>query len=334
MHSRRARPTLRILREDLTAGWESPQPQRCLADAEFTGLHPFCELPHPLIRKAAESFGDDPADDKFVGRIACSTTLLLLEIRAGQWRGGVWIDEEQQVAWLVTGGLAKGGHEDRDDFYVRLGRDERNGGLGKLVPTEQDKRFLKRETAGRMRTDWELRVQEQVLVALTAVQSGGVTRFSVDHPNTTLGRLADVQLEVTPVREKDYNSDDILVTFTTVSCYTGTNLAWDLTTRVLISLHPPEQDWDRYRDIFSNIAEPGTWSARVTKLRQLADGRCLAESEPGRQAHYTHRKHLAQYTVEGEAVRALCGSFFVPTQDHDALPTCPTCTERMAELPD
>ncbi|MEA4944613.1 MAG: DUF3039 domain-containing protein [Propionicimonas sp.] len=59
----------------------------------------------------------------------------------------------------------------------------------------------------------------------------------------------------------------------------------------------------------------------------------LAESEPGQFAHYTHRQHLAGNTIDGKAVRGLCGVYFVPTQDHDAMPCCPICQERLAELP-
>ncbi|MBK8733808.1 MAG: DUF3039 domain-containing protein [Actinomycetales bacterium] len=45
-------------------------------------------------------------------------------------------------------------------------------------------------------------------------------------------------------------------------------------------------------------------------------------------------QHLAGHTINGDAVRALCGTFFVPRQDHRALPTCPTCQDRWDELPD
>nr|WP_241728173.1 DUF3039 domain-containing protein [Dietzia maris] len=49
-------------------------------------------------------------------------------------------------------------------------------------------------------------------------------------------------------------------------------------------------------------------------------------------SHYTHREHLAGKTINGEAVRALCGPFFVPRQDHHSLPLCPKCAERYAAL--
>jgi hypothetical protein len=73
MHSRRARPTLRLIEEDLTVGWESPKPLRLFADGNPDALHPLSELPHPIIAKAMESLGPDAATDNYVGLIAAST---------------------------------------------------------------------------------------------------------------------------------------------------------------------------------------------------------------------------------------------------------------------
>lgn len=154
MHNRRARPTLRVLREDLISGWDSPHPQRHVSAEKFDELHPLSELPHPIISKARESFGNDAADDNYVGPISSTSDIHLLEIKQSQWRGGVWQDANTGVCWLVTAGLAKGGHLDHDDFYQRLRRAVENGGLHHLLPTDADIRLLKRETAARLRTDW------------------------------------------------------------------------------------------------------------------------------------------------------------------------------------
>ena len=333
MHSRRARPTLRLLAEDLTAGWDSPQPARQLTSHAYDELHPLSELPHPIIAKATESFGPIAENDSFVGPIASSTTLRLLEIKAGQWRGGVWRDPETGVHWLVVAGKAKGEHQDRDDFYQRVQRENDNGDPNRWLPTDHDTHLLKQETAARLVTEWELSVQRQMLDALRAVQAGGSTRVTVSHPHPDKGTLAQLTLVVTPVRETDYKADEIELEVNTVMPYAGSHLTWHLTVRVLISVSPPEQGWDRYKDTYTNIAEPGEWTRRVTELESLvADGK-LAESEPGQHCHYAHREHLAGRTIEGQAVRALCGAFFVPIQDHEKLPRCPQCEERYNELP-
>lgn len=333
MHSRRARPTIRLLAEDLTAGWDSPRAPRLLADGHYESLHPLSELPHPIIAKATGSFGLDAANDNYIGPIASSTRLRLLEIKIAQWRGGVWEDPATGVYWLVVAGLAKGEHQDRDDFYQRIQRENEGGDPNRWLPTGEDERLLNQETAARLVTEWELATQEHVLEALRRVHMGGSTRFVVDHPRPGEGPLAHLTLVVTPVREPGYDADEIEVEIVPVTSYTGGHLAWQLTIRALNSLSPPEQGWDRYKDTYTNIAEPGAWTTRVAELETLVADHELAESEPGRHSHYTHRKHLAGNTIDGHAVRALCGVFFVPIQDHDKLPRCPQCQERFAELP-
>lgn len=266
-----------------------------------------------------------------MGLIASSTQLLLYEIKVGQWRGGVWRDPKTGVHWLVVAGLAKGNHDDRDDFYEIVARASDTGGWGAWSPTPEDERLLKRETAAKSLTNWELQVQRKVWEALTVVEEGGSIRFDVDHPSAAQGRLAKIDLRIVPVREHDYEADEVVAEI--LPDDRGSQLLWPLATRLLTSLHPPQHDWDRFGDTYSNIAEPGAWRERTGKLAALVSLGELAESEPGRHSHYAHRQHIAQYTIEGLALRAACGVFFVPTQDHEGLPICPECSEQIQALP-
>ena len=333
VHSRRARPTLRLLAEDLTAGWASPRPRRMLDEGRLDELHPLSELPHPIIAKAMASFGMDASADNHAGLIVSSTRLRLMEIRAGQWRGGVWRDEESGVHWLVAAGLAKGEHQDRDDFYQRVQRENDSGGSAAWLPTEADVRLLKRETAARLITAWELNIQRQLLDALREIHSGGTVRIDIAHPVRADERVCVVEIEGVPVRDESYEADEITVEILAERAYAGSDLVWQLTVRALITLSPPEQGWDRYKDTYSTIAEPGYFTTRVAALESLVAENALEESVPGDHAHYAHRQHLAGNTIEGKAVRAMCGVYFVPTQDHDSLPCCPTCRQRLKELP-
>lgn len=333
VHSRRARPTLRLLAEDLTADWASPRPRRLRGKGRFDELHPFSELPHPIIARAAESFGMDATADNHAGLIVSSSRLRLMEIRAGQWRGGVWKDQESGVHWLVVAGLAKGEHQDRDDFYQRVQREDNGGGSAAWLPTEADVRLLKRETAARLVTVWELDVQKELLHALRGIQSGGTARIDIAHPVRAGEKVCAVEIEVVPVRDESYQADEITVEILAERSQAGSDLVWQLTLRALITLSPPEQGWDRYKDTYSTIADPGYFATRIATLEALVVDNALAESAPGGHAHYAHRSHLAGNTIEGKAVRALCGVYFVPTQDHDSLPGCPTCRGRLADLP-
>lgn len=297
---------------------------------ELASLHPLTELAHPILAKAVSSFGDDPADDNYVGRIASSTNLTLLEIKAGQWRGGVWHDPELDVCWVLVAGLAKGGHEDYDDFYQRVSR--WNSDPSRWMPTEVDRRLLKRERIALRLTEWELEIQQRLTCVLREVQRGGQAEYEIPHPLSQQRRIATVAVAIVEVRDDGYESDDILVDITPESHHAGSDLFWQATIRVLTTLNPPQQGWDRFRDTYSNIAEPGHWSARVTELDELVRRGALAESEPGRVAHYSHHRDIAESVVEGTAMRAMCGVMFVNTQTPDELPPCPECSERWSRL--
>lgn len=146
---------------------------RSLANARIADLHPLSELPHPLVQKAAEALPHGSDITNVEGPISGCTNLQLLEIKTGQWRGGVWLDPDSGVHWLVVAGLAKGGHLDWDDFYERVRRQDSAGLAASWLPQAEDVLLLKQETAARILTGWELAIQDQVRAALSTVGGGG-----------------------------------------------------------------------------------------------------------------------------------------------------------------
>lgn len=315
--------------------------QRRLSEGAALELGALSELPHPIIEKALESFGEDPGQDAHRGPIQSSKVYRLWELRAGQWRGGVWRDPDTGVNWLIFAGLAKNHLSklaDRDDVYQVVERAQATGEAHRWLPTDEDRRLLKAETASRITLEWELEVQKQVSLALDEVKDGGSSSFSVAHP--LLHRfepperiIATVTLTVSPVRESGYHADEILVEMSPGTRWAGSHLVWQLVTRVMISLEPPEQGWDTDGLTFCNIGDPGSWRSRSEVLHRMVSAGELGQSVPGAHSHYAHRLHLAGQSIEGRGVRGLCGVFFVPHQDHENRPMCPQCTEEFARLP-
>lgn len=339
MNNRRARPTLRVLRQDLTSDWKSPSPKRALEEGRLDALHPLSEQPHPIVEKALQSFGTDSADDNFVRPISSSSRLRLLEIKQSQWRGGVWQDPDSGICWLVVAGIAKGNHQDTDDFYEVIKRVDESGDPDRWLPTEEDQQLLKRETAARLRTEWEIDIQRAVLEALKIVHTGGTHRIEINHTVPAEGHFASVDITVTLVRKEDFpadeeiiEADEILVeVFPKDRKFPG--LFWQLIIRLLTSIEPPEQSWDTFGNTYSNIGDLGAWTQRIQSLSELVDSDRLAVSAPGNHSHYTHKKHLAGKTLNGNAAHTLCGVYFVPMRDHESFPTCPTCQSLYSELP-
>lgn len=333
-HSRRSRPTLRLLTTDLDSGWSSPVAQRVLFSARFDDLHPLSELPHPIIAKAAESISNDEQADNTQGLIKSSNEIPLFEIKVQQWRGAVWKDPTTGVHWLIKAGLAKGDHKDSDDFYQQIERAAKADTITQWFPNDDDFRLLRQETAARIITEWELHIQNEVEAALHKVSRGGQTRIDVCHPVKKSARLAQLILEVTEVRDEGYEADEILVIVSSGDGFQASQLEWQMITRTLISLHPPVQAWDRYQNQFATIAEPGTWTKRTDDLSALNSRGELAEPEPGTHSHYSHHPHIAGSTIHGTGIRALCGVFFVAHQDPETMPVCPECKDRWNRLPE
>lgn len=334
VESRRARPTLRVLREDLADGWKSPRVQLAAGVGGIDALSPLSELPHPIIQKARDSFGDDPQHDNYVGPIKSCTHFTLFEIKSGQWRGGVWIDPGAGTCWLIAAGLAKGGHQDHDDFYERVARVDRSGEIVKWLPADDDRRQLKRETAARLLTAWELRIQHLVLEALSTVTDGGTADFTLPHPTDPQARFGKCSVTMEQIREPGFDREETVVEIDLEKEFLTSELGWRARMHVLISISPPETGWDRFRDTHSTINEIGSHALRVGQLQKMTDDGEVAQSIPNDKSHYAHRRNIALSSIVGRGVRSMCGVYFVPTQDHDSLPQCPVCEQRYHSLPE
>ena len=76
--ARRARPTLRCLREDL---------MQVVPPADT----PLDEVPHPLLVNARQRFADDGTPRE---RIASVDDQVLFKVKAQRWRGAVWLADD------------------------------------------------------------------------------------------------------------------------------------------------------------------------------------------------------------------------------------------------
>lgn len=324
MHDKTARPTIRLLQEDLNDGWAKSYERRAASKGQWNDIHPFSAVEHPIVAKCADSLTDDPSSDGTMQLIVSSGSLRLLEVRMSQWRAGVWTDPGTGVRWIVAAGLAKGNHTDHDDFYERLKVRVDSGGGESLLPTFEDQELLRIETVARLLLAWELNLQYQVKQALLQVVQGDSYRFTIEHPvrKQAMG-------EVEFVHEVMEDCSELVVEFILSNAHQNSELGWMAITRILNASYPPMQGWDRTGTIFSVMGEAGFLVPQIAALEEAGDIQLLVEAEPGESSHYTHRRHLADRTIFGKSVRSLCGVYFVPMQDHERFPECPSCAEKM-----
>lgn len=336
MTHRTARPTLRVVREDLSNGWGNAYPQGAVERGEPNEALPLTSLDHPALSKAAECFGEDPAQDSPVGAIRAATSERFHEVKVNQWRAAVWIDQERDACWVVAAGLAKGGHEDRDDFYKRIERIEAGPGVSSLLPTAEDEDLWKLERAHALLKEWHLANQQVIAEALGSVASGGSTRLVIRAPATSVekGRydvLADVDMVVAKFEEPDYHAEEVLLTVHERADWRGSRLAAAFTISLLACVHPPETDWEPAGGRYSNWFEIGTLQDRAVELLALCEDGVRVLPQMVTESHYVHQQDLSERVVEGRAARSLCGVYFVPRQDHEELPVCPECEAAYAE---
>lgn len=321
-HDSTARPTLQVLRS-LHDGWQDKFQQRAVQDGRYDCLHPFAALRHPILRKCAQELSSDPARDGEKRTIKVSGALHLLEIRSSQWRAGVWTDGDG-VRWIVATGLAKGGHDDHDDFYRTLELCCSETGRQSLLPTSQDVHLLKLETAALVRTRWELDIQRTVADMLRRVGDTPSVELSIRHPvkdcdfarvRLTVATAEDVEDYVVQVKDLERP---------------GSPLAQLLERRILVSISRPVQAWDVAHGVYSAMEEPGHLLVQIASLDTAIDADELLLPDLGNQAHRVHRRHVGDASINGNALRALCGVFFVPTQDAERLEECPQCQRVVA----
>lgn len=324
-----ARPTLHLLK-GLDEGWTDSCQRRHIVEERWKELHPLARLDHPALAKAVGQFGSDPSDDINKGTISCSGDLHLLKVRAGQWRAGVWTDPKTGVRWVVAAGLAKGGHGDADDFYEQL-KAMPGPALQALLPTRQDHTLLRRETAAAIMVEWRLDLQRLVIELLDqAMTQGSSDRKSVAHP-TTGAPMAKVRVTWSAHHEPDYDFEEVVVELFDVA-QPNSNLTDMMRIQILTAIAPPSQDWDVAGGIYSAFEEHGHTQQQLTALCQACDEDRVIEPQMGQLTHYTHTGDITTKTVNGEALRAICGKYFVPMQDPNRFPACPECGEIMDQI--
>jgi len=291
-------------------------------------LHPLAELDHPIIRKASATLGPDTTGAGNLSPISCAASIPLYELRMSQWRAAVWVDPDSGVRWVCAAGLAKGGHQDGDDFYQLLGDRVASGRSEELLPTAHDLRLLKREQVSRVLTDWEVGIQSGIGRVLAELAPGLPARMQVKHP-TRGTHMAEVEIEVNPEDDLHVLTAEIRL----VPEHIASDLGWELRTRVLTSLSPPSEDWDSAGGVNSTYVDEVHAESRALEIAAASERGLLLAARPTEVAHYVHKRHLADNVVNGHASRALCGVFFVPCQDPNQFPPCPRCSEVLGSLP-
>jgi hypothetical protein len=329
----KARPTIRCLLDSLREGITDPNQRSALIAGrlESLGPVPLDEIAHPLLVKATEQFGERTLVELHEYRISAVRDVDWYQSKVGRHRGAVWIDLQGQ-AWLCAAGTRRA--EDNDDFYNQFER-QCAGGSSVFLPTEDDLKRLRLEAVYEAEDRRGTLLRERVVAALmhaaqdrTTVTSALPTAFDngtlepVDGAililDVTWGDPGEITLsiEVTDYAAGHYNDvvHEIQMALPSVPLSD-----WDVIPATGDHLDPcwyalVDPEWiERF---VTDIASRGV-QAFVGDPPDLTDG-------PDGFSHLVNKNGLFEATVEGVAVRAICGRSFIPRSDPDA-PVCQRC---------
>jgi hypothetical protein len=318
------------LREDLDIDWDSVDHQRMTAQLAQATV-PLHELEHRIIRKAAEDFPVGVDADVKRESISGLTDPMWWKAKIGaRWRGAVYVDDGGQ-AWLCAAGYRREG--EGSDFYKRFMATIAANGPAQYLPAQEDFDLLDAELKEMRFAAWESEVQSLAVTWAIECRESGLASYTLNGPSG--GPLAEVNLafDEATVDGEGEGLADLYVEFACLDWSAVELLEWAESV-VLTCIDDREQDWQ-----VSHIKDGRAYSLTLTSSEvdrlfdRMAEPHVPGVCVPGHTAHYAHTARLVQSTIEGEAVKALCGKWFVPRQDHESLEPCAKCEVIIRSLP-
>ena len=299
---------------------------RLLADLGLSSLD------IPLVRDGADLFASGRPGLHQAMTAAGRCPVYEARDRTGAgWRGAV-LNPIDDVAWLVYADAHDRFHDSGADSIAKM---RTNGTLG---PSELDLRLLAQEQACRDVKKDRAALLEALLDALeetartnaeVAVEVTGL--FSAARITLLLSGPLDPEWDVPSSHEE---TSDLVVRLSLI----GTIPAGvrDDILRTCVPFLQPDRTLREpcfRRDLVVQVV-----LTRAGLIQLLSTGRPLEPVEnrtppPAVALHYTAKSSLVEAYVEGRAVRAVCGQWWVPVGDSSTHPELPVCPECEAEEP-
>ncbi len=313
---------------------------RAIEDGRFEDLPELNEIIHPAVLHLLDVFSPEHEFEGSRPTISKLGYPPVYKLKTSQYRGAVHVDQEGR-AWLIAVGIRRDG--DVDDFYESI--DDQ----ASLLPTEADQKRLRVEDARRRLREWRREICLATVHAVAQSSTDG-SEVTVDLP--PLGtKVPAGQLSI-QVYRLDYSglsiaSSDVGSENVPAEVNIDVRLGgWEHKAArdaallcVACVIAPSEEQWD---------ATPGpagvSYTADCTESRleqlmlisQLNDRHDMTELmaevvpdcvAPVSQGHVVPKSTLVDALVDGNAVRALCGQWFVPRQDPGDMPRCEDCVD-------
>lgn len=356
---RSRRVTLRCAAEDFTQDWTTPtnliavQRLRELIEKRMRGdvtdaaisrhltqMPALCRLGHPLIHSFDDQFSDGDDRDRLRQTIKSVKDRQWLKQTFGtRWRGAAVIlpdDNGEETVWLGAAGYHRAGSP--EDFYAQFSADCASGS-DRFLPDEEDRVLRVIEDKVARLGAWKLQLHLTALVLLHTALQDEESAYTAEVNGPDGSPLLQLEMTVVSSTIRGATVKELLVVLNPHG-WEKANLR-DIASRVVCTaIDPSMEAWE-------DAPLDGPAMSHWTSLTEVSISQAQAAAESGEVhasvrpgevrlgtiAHYAPRDNLTRSTVEGEAVRAMCGHWFVPTADHEHLPRCATCHENYEKLP-
>lgn len=349
------RVTLRCLCKDLTEDWGDVSQHRnytilwdaLRADEKDSGIGNLLDsLPtvvmadHPLVRSFSASFESGSTEVRRES-ISGLTAPRWWKQKVARWRGAATdaaMLGDGEV-WLCAGGLRAAG-DDRD-FYRSFTSQIATGGANQFLPDQHDRRLQRIEAKIARREAWSKQIQLSALICLEHAYSGkNPVPLHVPAPSPNRVETPLLHLEF-DVAEEAADGEEIIEFQLRVSSQdvSKPSLVEEAVNSIREVVEPVVEKWRLLPGlgndlIWSTIVSRDAISTAVSavELGELPDSIAASGFHFAVRAHYAETNALVDATVDGDAVRGLCGTWFVPTANPDGLDVCPVCADAYEDM--
>lgn len=336
-HGRRVpRPTIRFLSLLPDDSFSNPNDLKALRAGRWHEIS-IGSIRHPLIDDAIKRFAQGlPDKHRSTSRAAQQPVYEVRSKTGAAWRGAVVLDEHGDP-WLVF--AAK-----HDQFHVLAQQALKQSQMHHWVPKAAEYKLRAREEDECKRQEWKRCAIAAVLDALADAANCPEATAAAAIPGLSSGAKplrVEVSMEHDAPLEEPERNQSVATVFLRVASHEQEKLRDELLACVLPVLQP---DSARIDSTFRRDGQLEVWVelthakvAQLAALKQAGVGRehLDATGVPNTHLHYVSSQILTEALVVGKCARAICGLWFVPTQDQSAdLSICPECETQkpMADL--
>lgn len=335
---RRVRPTVKVLRELLADSFGDRSQANLIARNRWTELT-ISQIEHPLLADAERYFsqGLRPGQHR-TSTAAAGKPVYEVRSRSGAaWRGAVILDGEGDP-WLV--------HVDRhDEFNENAAGHLRAAQATSYMPSTVDYKLRAREEAVSAEVAWRAALLGDVVRGLQAAIEARDRRATLTLRGPGHGRdVCPIDIEV----DHDVPAQGAAEAHTATSMVeVRLTLAHDVERRVerafsqevipFLQPDPAQRDQAYGKGGDLHIWMTVTQAQLIQVLAAVAVDAGEATRARGSGApthlHYVASRVLMEAFVVGDAVRGVCGTWFVPTRDEHSASGLPVCLRCEAERP-